>query len=365
MKKVLIGFFMDGRAGGIDKYLLNFLETVSEKNVQLDFLTNEIDEELKSRLHEYHSRLFEIANLKHPFKQYTQMRRILHKGKYDAVYFNISTAIDCISVIAAKHEKVPKRMVHSHASGNDCESTVKRKMFDLIHGVCRLFLWKNATHFYGCSEKAGKWLFPKKVVESQKFEVVYNAVDREKFHFDEKTRKEVRLELGIEKKFVIGHVGNFCYQKNHEFLIDIFEKVLKRNPDAELLLVGRGIRFEDIKERVEEKGIGHAVQFLGWRQDVDRIFQAMDLFLLPSNFEGLPIVGVEAQCCGLPCVMSSTITREAKITKKCYFLSIKNGAERWAEFITKRQWKREKACCLDIAERYDLKNQRVQLKNMI
>lgn len=365
MKKVLIGFFMDGKAGGIDKYLLNFLEVVSEENVHMDFLTNEIDGELKDKLQSYHSRLFAVANLKHPLKQYAQVRRILRKGKYDAIYLNISTAIDCIAAIASKHEKVPKRIIHSHSSGNDCENAVKRLVFDLIHSVCRLFLWRNGTHFYGCSEKAGEWLFPKRIVCSEKFRVIYNAVDRKIFQYDEAVRKEVREELGIEDKFVIGHVGNFCYQKNHEFIIDVFEEVLKRNPKAELLLVGKGVRFADIQEKVKQKGMEHSVQFLGWIQDVDRVFQAMDLFLLPSNFEGLGIVGIEAQCIGLPCVMSSTIPKEAKITKKCYFLPLKSGAEKWAEFITKRQWKRERARCLAVAEEYDLENQKEQLKNLL
>ncbi len=365
MKKVLIGFFMDGRAGGIDKYLLNFLEVVSGEDVRMDFLTNEIDEELKEKLRGYHSRLFAVANLKHPLKQYTQVRQILRKGKYDAVYLNISTAIDCIAAIAARHEKVPKRMIHSHSSGNDCESTVKRFAFDVIHSVCRLFLWTNGTHFYGCSEKAGEWLFPKRIVRSDRFHVIYNAVDRSVFQYDEAVRKEVRKELGVDDKFVIGHVGNFCYQKNHEFIIDVFEEVLKRNPKAELLLVGKGVRFEDIQEKVKRKGMEGSVQFLGWIKDVDKVFQAMDLFLLPSNFEGLGIVGIEAQCCGLPCVMSSRIPREVKITKRCYFLSLKSGAEKWAEFITRGQWKRGSACCLAIADEYDLENQKEQLKNLL
>ena len=117
MKRILTGFLMDGRAGGIDKYLLNFLEIASDENTQIDFLTNEINEELKRKLQSYHSELFAVANLKHPLKQYAQIRKLLREGRYDAVYFNISTAIDCVSVIAAKHEKIRKRMVHSHAGG--------------------------------------------------------------------------------------------------------------------------------------------------------------------------------------------------------------------------------------------------------
>lgn len=356
---------MDGNAGGIDKYLWNFLDTVSGEAVQIDFLTNEIDPALQKKLQMYHSRLFEIANLKHPVKQYMQIRRILQSEKYDAVYLNISTAIDCIAAIAAKHEKIPKRMIHSHSSGNDCENALKRVVFNSIHRVCKLFLWRNGTHFYGCSKKAGEWLFPKKIVESPKFEVIFNAVDRERFRFDGNVRREKRVELGLENCFVIGHAGNFCYQKNHKFLIEVFEEILKRNPKAVLLLVGKGIRFDDVKKQVKEAGIEQSVRFLGWRQDIDELFQAMDLFLLPSNFEGLPIAGIEAQSCGLPCIMSNTITREAKITRDCIFLPIGRTAKIWAEAATSHQWKRGSAQFLEMADCYDLKRQRKQLKNMI
>lgn len=205
----------------------------------------------------------------------------------------------------------------------------------------------------------------KKIVESDKFEVIFNAIDRKKFQFDQSVREEVRKELNVENKLVIGHVGNFCYQKNHVFLIEIFREVLKKNPNAELLLIGKGVQFESIRSKVKEMGIDSFVHFLGWRKDVERLFQAMDLFLLPSNFEGLPLVGVEAQSSGLPCVMSDTITREAKITEKCDFLSFKNTAEEWAEFIVNNQKQREKAIFLETAENYDLENQKEQLKEII
>lgn len=365
MKKILVGFVMDGKAGGIDKYLLNFLETVDKEKVQLDFLTNEIDDGLKHYLEKYHSQLFAIANLKHPLKQYRQVQNILRAGKYDAVYLNISTAIDCVAAIAAKKEGIEKRMLHSHSSGNDCENVYKRKLFDVLHNICKTFLWKNGTHFYACSIKAGEWLFPKKIVESEKFEVIFNAVDREKFQFDETVREEMRNELGLKDKFVIGHVGNFCYQKNHVFLIEVFRETLKKNPNAVLLLIGKGVQFEDIKRKVREMGMEQSVYFLGWRQDVNRLFQAMDLFLLPSNFEGLPIVGVEAQSSGLPCVMSDTITKEAKITEKCEFISLKAEPKEWAERIVRNQKQREAAHFLKTAENYDLEKQKEQLKQIV
>ena len=140
MKKVLIGFIMDGTGGGIDGYLLNFLETVGGEDVQMDFLTNHIDEGLRQRLEKYHSRLFEIPSLHHPFKQYARVCHLIQKNHYDIVYLNISTAIDCVAALAARKCMVKKRVLHCHASGNDCSNALKRLVFNSIHKICRLFL---------------------------------------------------------------------------------------------------------------------------------------------------------------------------------------------------------------------------------
>lgn len=176
-------------------------------------------------------------------------------------------------------------------------------------------------------------MFPKKIVESQKFHTVFNAVDMEKFSFSPTVRDEVRKQLNLENKFVVGHVGNFVYQKNHYYLIDIFAKIKENYPEAVLLLAGTGERFETVRKVVKEKGLENNVKMLGFCKDVHRLFQAMDFFLLPSYFEGLPTVGVEAQCAGLPCVMSDTITDEAKITENCWFLPLKDSPEKWSRFI--------------------------------
>lgn len=365
MKKILVGFIMDGKSGGIDKYLLNFLEKVSGEDVRLDFLTNEIDPELEKKLKTYHSRIFAIQNLKHPRTQYRQVKAIIKKGNYDAVYLNISTAIDCIAVIAAKHMGVNRIMLHSHSSGNDCESTLKRSVFDFIHKCCRLFLYRYGTEFYACSVKAGEWLFPKKIVDSDKFQVIHNAVDREKFEYSVEKRKKIREELGIKDQFVLGHVGNFCYQKNHYFLIEIFEEIHKRDPEAVLLLAGDGVRFEQVRQIVSQKGMEESVKLLGRRSDADCLYQGMDAFILPSNFEGLPIAGIEAQSAGLPCFMSDTITRESKITKNCYFISLQSSVSDWAEEIIKRKQDRKPAEYLKNADQYDLSHQIEEMKRLV
>ena len=359
--KILVGFIMDGKAGGIDKYLLNFLEKISSEAVQLDFLTNEIDPELKKYLEIRHSKIYAIPNLKHPAAQYRQVKHIIKKGGYDAVYLNVSTAIDCIAAIAAKHAGVKHRMIHSHSSGNDCESTLKRNVFDVIHKCCRLFFYKYGTEFYGCSAEAGEWLFPEKIVHSNRFHVIHNAVDREKFEYNVEKRETIRRELGVKDQLVLGHVGNFCYQKNHYFLLDVFAKIHEKNPEAVLILAGDGVRFGRVKQLIVQKNLEGYVKLLGRRSDADYLYQGMDAFVFPSNFEGLGIVGIEAQSAGLPCFMSDRVPKECRITEKCYFLPLELSVDDWAEAILKNTGKREPAEYLEKASLYDLANQDEEL----
>lgn len=366
MKKILVGFIMDGKSGGIDNYILHFLEGIWEEGMQIDFLTNHAEQELKERLRSYHSRLFEIANLKHPAKQFRQVRYLIRREGYEMVYLNISTSMDCIAAFAAKSAHVPRRILHSHSGGNDCESVSKRTVFNILQRICRTFFYLAGTEFYGCSYKAGYWMYPKKIVDSDKFHVIYNAVDKEKFTWRPEVRKEMREALEIEDKFVVGHAGNFCYQKNHEYLIRIFKEIHKKEPDSVLLLVGQGVRMEQIRAQVKNEGLEECVRFLGWRSDVDRLFQAMDVFLLPSNFEGLPTVGIEAQCTNLPCVISTSVTDETQITDKVTFVSLKEAPEVWADAVLKYQGNhRDQIEFFEEANRYSLEDQKLRLKQLV
>uniref|UniRef100_UPI000AB906AC glycosyltransferase n=1 Tax=Mediterraneibacter glycyrrhizinilyticus TaxID=342942 RepID=UPI000AB906AC len=217
-KKMLLGFIMDGTSGGVDNYILHFLDAVKEEGLQIDLLTNEADPELKERLlREYGSHLYEIANLHHPVRQFQQVRELIRREQYGMVYLNISTSMDCIAALAAWSMHVPRRMLHSHSGGNDCESAAKRAVFDTLQKICRTFLYRAGTEFYACSKKAGYWMYPKKVVESGKFHVICNAVDQRRFSYHPEIREEIRKELGIEDAFAIGHAGNFCYQKIMSF----------------------------------------------------------------------------------------------------------------------------------------------------
>ena len=332
--KVLAGFIMDGKAGGIDKYLLNFLKQVHSEFVRVDFLTNHIDNKLKEQLEQYGSHLYEVANLKSPKQQYRQIYDIIQNNKYDVTYFNLSTAISRIGPQAAFDCNVPIRAIHSHSTGNDCLNPIKRKLLDFLHYKYRKELYKTANRFYACSQDAGLWMFPENIVTSDKFKVIHNAIDTEKFAYDIQSRQQMRKQLNIEKdNFVIGHVGNFCYPKNYPFILDVFEAVSKRNSNARFLSVGAGPDFDYIQNLVKEKNLQDKVTFLGKRTEVYNVMQAMDVFLFPSRFEGLGIALIEAQATGLPCVVSTGVPKEAAVTNAIVFLSLDDAIEKWADVV--------------------------------
>ena len=165
------------------------------------------------------------------------------------------------------------------------------------------------------------------------FRVINNGINCENFAFNEKVRAEYRKLLDVEDKTVIGHIGRFERQKNHTFLIDLFKKYAETHPDAVLLLVGEGHLFDDIRKKVDDLGLNDKVQFLGVRSDLEGIYQALDLFILPSLFEGLPVVGVEAQSAGLPILTADTVTSELCVTEFVEMLPLEASYEIWCDKI--------------------------------
>lgn len=359
MKKILVAYIMDGKAGGIDRYLLNVFEQ-SKGEFKIDFLTNKVRIDLKKYLEENGSNLFEVPNLNHPISQFKKIKDIIKSNNYDMVYFNISTAIMFPGVLAAKTAQVKKIIIHSHSAGFDCVNKYKRKTFEFAHKICSKFLYKFGTDFYACSKPAGEWMFPKKIVNSNQFKVINNAIDTEKFAFNPKKRISVRQKLGLENFFVIGHMGNFLYVKNHKFLIELFKQYLDFNNMAKLILVGDGPLELEIKQMAIDYKIQDKVIFAGRQSNNQDYFQAMDIFLLPSHFEGFGIVALEAQCSGLPCIISDSVPNQVAVTEKCKFISI-DDKEKWVKAIIDfENYKREDGSKLLLEAGFELKNQNIK-----
>ena len=230
----------------------------------------------------------------------------------------------------AKKAGVPVTVAHARNAG------VVKGLKGLATRFFRRDLAKKADYCFACSYLAGQDVFGGEAMSAGRVKIIHNAIDVNRFTYHEKVRQEARAQLGISDELVLGHVGRFDYQKNHPYLLEVFAAVCKERPDARLLLLGEGEGKPAMEEKCGQLGIADRVLFLGNRRDTERFYQAMDMFLLPSFFEGLPGVLVEAQAAGLRCIVSDTVTREAQATDLVTYLSIEEEPARWAEEILKQ-----------------------------
>ncbi|MFC0654261.1 glycosyltransferase, partial [Lederbergia wuyishanensis] len=238
----------------------------------------------------------------------------------------------------AKNYGIPNRIVHGHNIRQGGSSLHK-----YIHGINQFLIETYATDYFACSEPSARWTFPKRILERKEYGVINNAIESERFKFNEQIRNKIRKELGIEDKFVIGHIGRFHPQKNHTYLIDIFKQIHIKSGESVLLLVGDGNLRPDIERRIQELGLTDSVIFTGIRKDVAEILQAMDIFLFPSLYEGLGIVLVEAQATGLKCFTSNKVVPESvNVTGLVEFIDLEKSPEHWAgEIFRKKDYQRK------------------------
>lgn len=229
---------------------------------------------------------------------------------------------------AAKIGGAKKIIYHSHNS-----SYYPGQKLVKLSEVFKWFMPFVITDYLACSDAAARFMFPKKIVDAENYTVIKNGVDYDKHSFKPEVRTELRKKYGLENNFVLGHVGRFNVQKNHEFLIDIFYEVYKHDNSARLFLVGIGETENQIKEKVKRLGIEEVVIFHGLSNEVNRLWNMLDVFVMPSLYEGLPVAGVEAQANGLPLIVSNTITQELKITDAVEYIGLDEKTSKWYEVI--------------------------------
>lgn len=310
-------------AGGTQALLMNIYRKIDRTKVQFDFLVvykekQFYDDEIESMGGHVYKLSFREdlklpkfqKDLKNFFKQHHEYQ-IVHCHAYTIGYF-------CLK--AAKKAGIPVRIAHSHS--NAAVHDVKLPLKLIMQKLFTIY----STDLFACSEEAGKFAF-----KGKKFGIVQNAIDSQKFIADANIREEIRKALRVENKFVVGHVGRMQPEKNHNFLIDVFAEIKKKKLDAELILVGTGPLEEKVRSKVADKGLTESVQFLGNRKDMNRIYQAMDVFVFPSLFEGLGIVAIEAQAAGVPIVCSEGLPPETDITPIYRKLMLSDGEQRWAD----------------------------------
>lgn len=347
--------------GGVESVVMSYYRHIDRTKIQFDFICDEDSTNIPyEEIEKLGGRVILIPPYQKLFKYHNKLKKILKDGNYKIVHSHINT-LSIFSLFAAKCAGVPVRIAHSHSTTNK-----KEKKKNLLKQALRPFSKEFATDYMCCSELAGRWLFGNKEYDKGNVYLLNNAIDLDKFKYDEKIRSEKRKKLNIsDDTLVIGHVGRFIEQKNHRFLIDIFNKIHKQNSNSILLLAGQGPLMEEIKSKVESLGLEKFVIFLGQIDDADKLYQAIDIFVLPSLYEGLPVVGVEAQATGLLCELSSNMTKETKILDTTRFISLDKSAKEWASIILDdySKFKRYDTTADITKSNFNIKKETIKLEN--
>lgn len=320
--------------GGLETYLIQQFQHLDDE-VHYDFvnITGEYDIVFSEVIRGKKSKIYSVCSRhRNPVLHYLQWLKLLMavKDEYKAIVLNANSLAYVFPIWVAKLFGIPKRIIHSHNAGYENDIGFIKSCLIKIN---KILLKHSATDYWACSKRAGEWMFGKE----HKFTVIPNAIKVKEFAYSPEIRKLKRTELGLDDQLIVGHVGRFTNQKNHQFLIEIFAELCKLHENAALLLAGDAVEdvsyLENAKSQIKQLGLEDKVMFLGMRSDVKELMQAMDCFVLPSKFEGLPLVGIEAQSAGLPCFFADTITREIGISDSAHFLSLEDGAKKWAECI--------------------------------
>lgn len=329
MKKILhIVSALDG--GGVERMLLNYFSHMNRDNYKFDFITYGKNGLLEKQFEELGSEIFHIPSFRtSPIQNLILTKRVIANGKYDAVHSHIGVS-SIFPIYFSKRLKTDMRITHNHLAYRK-ESFLRKIIIKLLIHLLK----KYSTNWLACGNDAAISFWGKQAVQNGKVQVINNAIEVEKFAYNPDKRAKLRKELGIEDKFVVGNVARFDYQKNHKFMIEIFSLIYQKNKNSILLLVGNGDLEEEIKEQVKQLKLESAVRFLGIRSDVHNLINTMDVFLLPSRFEGLPVVLVETQASGLKSYTSNTITEEVNVTSLLEYISLKKSPNYWANAILK------------------------------
>lgn len=326
----ILQVFAQMNRGGAETMIMNLYRNIDRSKVQFDFIVHTeekcaFDEEIE----QLGGRIYKIPRYtgvnhfnyvkvwKDFFEEHTDHKIIHgHLRSTASIYLYIARNFNL------------KTIAHSHSTssrGNALHKIVKRIMQLPIRYI--------VDYMFACSNEAGKWLFGERSKNGNRFKLLKNAIDIDKYLYNEKIRNAVREEFHISENFVIGHIGSFSHPKNHKFLVDIFYEVRKERSDAILMLVGDGELLTDIKMKISRLGIEDNVVFTGVRSDVPKLLQGMDMIVFPSIYEGLPVTIIESQAAGLKSIISDSITNEVMITSLVERLSLSLDASIWAQRV--------------------------------
>lgn len=345
-------------AGGVESVVFNYYRNIDRTKIQFDFIIHEDSlVGFPGELIEMGANVYKIPSYKHIFKYIRSLRKILKENNYRIIHSHMNT-MSVFSLFAAWSCGIKTRVCHNHSTANKSEGARAIAKY-ILRPFNKIF----ATDYFACGDYSAEWMFGKSNVEKGRVTVVNNAIDLDEFSTKPDIRASVRKHFNMEGKFVLGHVGRFEHQKNHSFLIEIFEAVHNKEPESVLFLAGRGGLEQEIKEKVKAKGLSDSVIFYGITGYTSAFYQALDVFVLPSFFEGFPVVGLEVQAVGCPIVSADTVTDKMKIAD-VEFISLDRPPEEWADIIlSKRNSLRTENGSLLKKAGYDIKEKAKIIEN--
>lgn len=325
--------------GGVEAFIMNYYRHIDKSKIQFDFICDSDSTDIPyDEIEALGGKVILVPPYEKVVPYHREVKKVLKEGNYKIVHSHINT-MSVFPLFAAKCVGVPVRIAHSHSTTSKMEK--KRHLLKLLlRPLVPLF----ATDFFACTEHSGCWAFGKKRFNEGKVVVINNAIDVEAFSYNENVRARKRNALNIaEDTIVIGHAGRFVSVKNHSFIVDVFNEFHKKNNNSKLLLAGQGPLLDEVRAKVVNLKLQDYVVFLGQRTDLNELYQAFDVFLFPSLYEGLGMVLIEAQCTGNFCFASTEVPRVTRVTNNIEFLDLAEGAIFWANQIelALKSYKRE------------------------
>lgn len=339
--------------GGAETFMMKIFRSLP-KNYKLDFIVSTSSGYYEEEVKELGGKIFRIPlRTEHPFKTFKEIKRVVKNNNYEIVLKLCDTPIGIFDILASKMGGAKKICVRS-CNASSSESKLKHIFFKILRPVFNKLIDVKIAP----SILAAEYTFGKKIVEKDEVYFLHNAVDLDVYYYSEEGRKKVREEFSIDsEQLVIGHIGRFNNQKNHSFLLDVFKEINKCNPSSLLILVGNGENKQQIVSKIKKLGLDDSVMLTGIRSDVTDLLSAMDVFVFPSFYEGMPNTIIEAQATGLPCVLSDSITKEAKITNLLHYLSLNKTSKEWCEIaLNSKVEMRKQPRDNFISNRYDMES---------
>lgn len=366
IKKRILVIGISHAIGGVETFLIGIFRNINKEKIEMDFLTfwpvcAYERELLQAGCHIYHF----TRRGQNPIKNYFQLKKFFQHNRktYDYIWINLPSASNCLANVLARKYTGAKIISHSHGSQLENQNDLSNIIHSFLHDKNKAKLLRCTNYCFACSKVASEWLFGKNCPKC--IYIIKNGIDTKKFKFDNTVRDKYRKKLGLEHKLILGHVGRFTVVKNQKYIIEIFNCLHAINKNTYLLLIGEGKNMQQIQDETKFYHLENNISFLGFRDDISQLMQAMDIFLLPSLYEGFPLTAVEAQASGLPCFLSDSISREVNITDLVQRLSIKEAPAVWAKSINSTSCNLNRAAYASkVSEAgYDIKTTAKELEN--